>query len=228
MDKSLEGIIQSAELWLTNPIQQDIADAISVSRELVIDLVALMKEENAPKQQLGPLLAKIKGMQKAIENLEMMDWVEVEGGCLAIGHRPSTKMGSDLKLQKATHILTLLSEGEKAKSIQSIAIKNNLDWLWFPMESAQPPDEDRYQELAELFQSLKSILDDGGKIYLHCSAGIHRTGMIGFAFLRFLGHDASQAMSTLKALRVKTSEEVGEERVAWGNAVVKNLLDRPQ
>ncbi|MDW3193950.1 MAG: hypothetical protein R8G66_16370 [Cytophagales bacterium] len=221
MDKSLEAIVQSTESWLANPVQKDIEGALQTSRELVVDLVALIKEENAPKQQIGPLLAKVKGTKKAIENLEMMNWVELGGGHLAIGHRPSTKMGIDLKLQNATHILTLLSEGEQAKTIRSIAIKNSLGWLWFPMESAQPPVEGRYQELAELFKSMQAILDEGGKIYLHCSAGIHRTGMIGFAFLRFLGKDASQSMEMLKALRVKTSEEVGDERVAWGNDYAK-------
>lgn len=146
--------------------------------------------------------------------------MEIEGGSLAIGHRPSSKLATDLKLQNATHILTLLSEGEKA---QSITEKNGLEWLWFPMVSAQPPDEDRNSELLTLFNEMEAVLENSGKIYVHCSVGIHRTGMISYAFLRFLVKDAEEAIKQLKALRVKICEEVEVERVAWGDSVIRNL-----
>lgn len=223
MDKSLEVIIKSAEVWLSNPAKKGREEALLTASELVAALTELMKENDTPRQLIGPVLAQVKGVQKSIANLEMMDWVGVEEGHVAIGHRPGAKLGADLKLQRATHILTLLSEGEQAKSIQSIATKNGLGWLWFPMASAQPPGEDRYKEVADLFGQMKGFLNEGGKIYMHCSAGIHRTGMISNAFLRFLGKDAQEAMSLLKSMRLKTSEEVGEERIAWGNEVADKL-----
>ncbi len=225
MIQTPETFIKSVETWLSKPINNDVEEAVSSSRDFVEGLVELMKEETAPKQQLGALLGKVKSLQKAITNLDFMDWVEVAGGHLAIGHRPGAKMGIDLKLQNASHILTLLSEGEQAKSIQSIANKNGLDWLWFPMETAQPPGDDRHLELKDLFRKMQSILRDEGKIYLHCSAGIHRTGMISYAFLRFLGKESNESLDLLKAMRLKTSEEVGEERLAWGDKVLGKLLN---
>lgn len=215
--------MRSAASWLKQPIKTDVDAALQNSRELVVDLVALMKQPNSPKQLVGPVLAQVRSTQKSIENMAMMDWVSVEGGQLAIGHRPGSKMGSDLKLQKTTHILTLLSEGEQAKAIRALAKKNDIEWLWFPMESAQPPEKKRYKELVKLFLQMQSILEKGGKIYLHCSAGIHRTGMISYAFLRYMGNDARSALALLKTLRAKTSESVGEERVAWGDDVVSTL-----
>lgn len=223
MDQSPDAIIQSAEAWLTKPIEKDVHSILDVSNELVAALQQLMQEEGASKQKLGVLIGQIKGRQKAITNLEMMDWVPVGGGHLAIGHRPSIKMGADLKLQNTTHVLTLLSEGEQAKSIQAIAVKNRMEWLWFSMESARPPGEERLQELADLFKKMTIILQEGGKIYLHCSAGIHRTGMISYAFLRFLDNDADRALALLKALRTKTSEDVGAERLTWGDEVIQKL-----
>ncbi len=223
MKQNPEVIIQSAEEWLKKPMKRDTLEAMGTATEIVVGLVALMKEGVGSKKELGALLGRVKSTQKAIENIETMDWVKVQKGHLAIGHRPSVKMGIDLKLQNTTHILTLLSENEQAKSIQSIALKNHLEWLWFPMTSAQPPDESRYQELAEVFGKMKVILNKGGKIYIHCSAGIHRTGMISLAFLRYLDIEADRAMDVLKALRTKTSEEVGTERAAWAHRVYQKL-----
>jgi protein-tyrosine phosphatase len=223
MDQKPEVIIKSAQIWLSKPIEKDVASAAAKASDLVVDLVKLMKDGVGSKQQLGALLGQVKSTQKAIQNLEMQDWVNVAGGHLAIGHRPSAKLAKDLKLQNATHILTLLSEGEQAKTIQSIASKNQLGWLWFPMESAQPPGEERFTELVSLFREMTAIFEKGGKIYLHCSAGIHRTGMISYAFLRYLGNDTDSSLELLKALRIKTSESVGEERVAWVDDVIGTL-----
>ena len=132
-------------------------------------------------------------------------------------------MVSDLKLQNTTHLLTLLSEDEGSGDIKTLTEKSGLRWLWFPMKSAGNPSDDRYQELATLFLNMQKILSEGGKIYIHCSAGIHRTGMITFAFLRFIGLNEDQAQIKLAELRSTTREGVGEDRMKWGNSVFNQL-----
>jgi len=169
------------------------------------------------------LIGKIKGTQKTLMAIELMDWVPVNKGHLAIGHRPSAKLVSDLKLQKASHILTLLSEHEGALLIRSTTIQQQMEWLWFPMESAKPPTEEQLTVLAQIFVEMNEILNNGGNIYLHCSAGIHRTGMISHAFLRFIGNEHEEAIQLLQALRAVTGDGVGEERVAWGNSIQEKL-----
>ena len=121
--------------------------------------------------------------------------------------------------------LTLLSEKEGGKKIQSISKQNNIEWLWFPMESGNPPSEERINELAELFFKIEHILKNKGKIYIHCSAGIHRTGMITYSFLRFIGKDTESAKRKLENLRLITSEGVGDNRIEWGNSIYKVLRD---
>jgi protein tyrosine/serine phosphatase len=60
------------------------------------------------------------------------------------------------------------------------------------------------------------ILDrEDGRLLIHCSAGIHRTGMVAYALLRFAGHDAATAREKLRLLRTVTCEGVGEYRLAW-------------
>jgi protein-tyrosine phosphatase len=53
-------------------------------------------------------------------------------------------------------------------------------------------------------------------VYVHCSAGIHRTGMLTYGLLRSMGMSGAAALATLHALRPETGEGVGEVRLAWG------------
>ena len=219
-------LVESATLWLSNPIPSSLEEGIQNANELLIDLQSAVDNNRSSKQIIGPLLGKVKAMQKRIENMELVNWVAIGKGYLAIGHRPSTKLTEDLKLQNCTHILTLLSENEGAKKIKILTDKSNLKWLWLPMESAKPLAEERTEELGALLSGMKDILEQGGKIYLHCSAGIHRTGMIAYSFLRFIGLSPEDAMQKLKELRLDTYEGVGEERTAWGEEIVRRLKNQ--
>ena len=216
-------IIRKAENWLKKPMLTNAKDSILESDDLVNSLQRTMLQEESSKKKIGPLLGRVKGMQKAINSIEKVNWISVKSGHLSVGHRPSSKLGLDLKLQNTTHILTLLSEKEGGKKIQLISKQNSIEWLWFPMESANPPSEERLDELAELFFKIEHILKNKGNIYIHCSAGIHRTGMISYSFLRFIGNDMETSKRKLEKLRAKTSEGVGENRIEWGNSIYKVL-----
>lgn len=216
----MDEILKKVEIWLANP-----ANATSgESDNLLIALQKAMQENPEAKKSLGPLIGKIKSTENALREIQKISWVNVEKGNLAIGHRPGAKLMSDLRLYQTTHILTLLSEKEGGKKTESMAQKQGIGWLWFPMESAKPPTEARHQQLADLFANIKSILNDNGKIYIHCSAGIHRTGMISYALLRFLGYREKETIAVLAQLRDKTSEGVGEERVEWAESITDKLI----
>ncbi|WP_169714424.1 protein-tyrosine phosphatase family protein [Algoriphagus antarcticus] len=191
---------------------------------LLMDVQQAIQTTPDLSKTLGPYIGKIKSFQKMIAQMELVEWIQLGGGSLSIGHRPSIKLVSDLKMQAATHIFTLLSEKENCRAIGKLTKNAGLNWLWFPMESARNPDLDRYAELKMVFEEIKEILENEGKIYLHCSAGIHRTGMISFALLRFLGFDPESCAAKLKSLRIETSEGVGKNRIAWANSFITNTL----
>jgi len=218
--KESDIIIKTAEHWLADPITRE---SNTPSEVLVKSLQSLMTKEGSPKKVIGPLIGRIRGMQKSIKSIEKINWVSVNNGQLSLGHRPSTKLGLDLKLQGATHILTLLSEKEGAKAIQKIALQNNMAWLWFPMATANPPSDERSEELAKIFYGMEKILNSNGRIYIHCSAGIHRTGMISYALLRFLDYSEQAGKITLGKLRTVTTEGVGDHRLEWGDNVYETL-----
>lgn len=223
MNQDVKNITKQVEAWLKNPIDTTIEESVKLSDTLLEKLREVMHVNADAKKVLGSLIGRVKGTQNALRSLEQINWVNVLNGNLAIGHRPSSKLMNDLRLYQTTHVLTLLSDKEGGKKIEALSAKNEINWRWFPMESAKPPVAERHEELAQLFSQMKEILINEGKIYIHCSAGIHRTGMISYALLRYLGNDSQSALSTLAKLRDKTSEGVGEERVEWGESIYEKL-----
>ncbi|MFY0532182.1 protein-tyrosine phosphatase family protein [Nannocystis pusilla] len=88
--------------------------------------------------------------------------------------------------------------------------------LRLPLASAEPPGAERSAEVRACFAELRGLLASGAKIYVHCSAGLHRTGMVTHAFLRFLGHSRAEALARMAELREATAEAATEPRLAWG------------
>ena len=215
--------MDKCETWLKNPVHSGIEEAILAGDALLVALQSAMRQEDAPKKRLGSLIGRVRSLQKTLHGVESIPWVPFINGAMALGHRPGSKRVGDLKLQHASHMLTLLSEKEGALQIKGLAERSGLGWLWFPMTSADPPGKKRLADLASLFEEMEALLTAGGKLYIHCSAGIHRTGMIAYAFMRFLGMDEHAAKVNLEELRAVTHDGVGAERLAWGDSIRETL-----
>ncbi|MEM7184567.1 MAG: tyrosine-protein phosphatase [Spirochaetota bacterium] len=211
--------IKEAEQWLAQPLLKDLEKSLTFANSLVQSLQEISKERKDLNPQIGPLLGKIKSLQKKLNSMQWLDWLAIRNGWLSIGHRPGKKLVEDLKLQNTSHILTLLAETEGALEVKKFAKQHKIHWLWFPMPSAEPLAGERKQELFALFADIEKILVQSGKLYIHCSAGIHRTGMISYAFLRFLDFSKEKALSKLQQLRLETATNVGKHRVDWGDSL---------
>lgn len=204
--------LKAAQEWFERPAFDDIDTAIKTGETFLSNLQSL-KNDN-PKD-VGPLLGKVNGKLGRITSMDRVAWFGLAGGNVAIGHRPSKKKLDELKLQGASHILTLLCGSEGALAVKKTTEVTGLGWVWFAMDNGNPPGPERDMEAKALFTDIKQLLADGGNIYIHCSAGIHRTGMIANALLRFLGHTQDAADTALLAMRQETSEGVGDHRKAW-------------
>jgi protein-tyrosine phosphatase len=134
--------------------------------------------------------------------------VRVGTGTLGLSHRPRRK--------DVTRLL------ERAKEIGEAVRDARLTWIWCPLANGQPPDAEVTARIQPLLAELARVVADGAAILVHCSAGIHRTGMFGYALLRQLGLDRSTARSKLMELREVTGEGVGEDRLAWGDALFQS------
>jgi protein-tyrosine phosphatase len=148
--------------------------------------------------------------------------VPVSTGTLALNHRPRRKDVARLPELGITHVVTLLAEREGAKEIGEAVRQAGLTWIWCPLANGKPPDAQATATIRPVLAELASLLDKGASIIVHCSAGIHRTGMFGYALLRQVGLESSAARAKLNELRAVTGEGVGEDRLAWGDALFES------
>ncbi len=185
--------------------------------ELKNDLLKIEPENEQQQESLNRLL-------KQIETAENLRWLNILNGKISIRMRPGKILLKYLSEQNVTHILTLLSEKEGTLTYKELSESYGFQWLWFPMHKAKPVSRDRNIELLSIFQNLQQILCNGGKIYIHCSAGLHRTGMITYAFLRFIGKSSMQAMEALKYLRPLAEKEFTQKRLNWAEGFIKDVF----
>lgn len=176
-----------------------------------------IKEDASRGKELGELLSKIK---QAIKNSKIhtdVNWVAIDKGYLAIGHKPGGKIPFEgLQKEGTSVVLTLLNENEGALAIGKQLKNVTIEWIWFPFSASRPHEGDATSDVLDLYRQLATLLKQGKKIYIHCSAGIHRTGMITYGFLRFLGIAKGEAIKKLTTLRAVTAEQVGGDRLIWG------------
>lgn len=147
--------------------------------------------------------------------------VPLGGGALALTHRPKQRDIPRLAALGVTHVITLLSEREGAHQVGDAVQHAGMRWIWCPLENGRPPDAQRTAELRPVITELAALIGDGARVVIHCSAGIHRTGMFGYAVLRQLALDPATARAKLVELRAVTGQGVGDDRLAWGDALVQ-------
>lgn len=145
---------------------------------------------------------------------------------ITLGPRPGKKSIKRLQELNISHCVTLLSEREGAPLIEKIC--NQLGtgdtpcaWVWLPLEGGKL-EILAQTDIQSLVTSLSEAVNDhvDAHIYLHCSAGIHRTGFFAYILLRLMGHDCTTALVELAALRPVTSAQVGEDRIALAEEIV--------
>lgn len=144
-------------------------------------------------------------------------WVDVAGGRLSVGPRPKIKALAEMREAGVTHLVTLLCEGEGARDLGAAARAAGLAWLWLPLRNGDPPATSEHATITAALDTWALLLASGAALYIHCAAGIHRTGMLTHALLRRTGHSPEAARDLLARLRQLTAAEAGAHRLEWGH-----------
>lgn len=162
-----------------------------------------------------------------VEHAGKLTFVRVLSGALAIGHRPPLRAFRAMRGAGVTHVTTVLSRAEGAERIGAAAARAGMDWIWIELGSTKSLPQRRRADIAAAMSAMVAVLDAGGRIYLHCSAGIHRTGMITAALMFHLGRDETQVRAILAALRPLTATEVGDARLDWARSFATDGASSP-
>ncbi|MBI2837258.1 MAG: dual specificity protein phosphatase family protein [Acidobacteria bacterium] len=139
---------------------------------------------------------------------------------MALWHRPKLSSMFALKESGCELVVTLMSEKEGARAIGEAAESSGMEWTWLPLEDSRPPEGRRIAAVINALVLLSEKLDAGRSVLVHCSAGMHRTGMITFALLRLRGHTEEEALDLIHLMRPHTRHALTAKRIAWGNTAV--------
>ena len=148
---------------------------------------------------------------------------KVGHGRLALFHRPRGTDFSTLTSMGCTHVITLLKESEGAQRYGNLTRDSGMEWIWLPVPNGKYPDAEVQHLLMEAMPKLSGLLDHGNSLLIHCSAGIHRTGMVAYGLLRWRGLDQSQAMKLIDSIRKETAEGMMEKRMLWGDEIARSV-----
>lgn len=118
---------------------------------------------------------------------------------LKIGPRPRLKT---LGFLDATMVITLQRPEEGAQGVGIKCDEFGIEWVNKPLDSRDsvlqsPAGREEFKRVKEVADFVDAKIKEKHRIYLHCAAGIHRTGMVTYAWLLHLGFDHSTALGLL-------------------------------
>lgn len=144
-------------------------------------------------------------------------FARVGNGRLALYHRPKNTDFPALYKMGCTHVITLLKESEGAGRFGKMTREAGMEWVWLPVPNGKYPEGEVHRLMLEAMPKLSELLDGGGSILIHCSAGIHRTGMVAYGLLRWRGLNRGRAVKLIGRIRRETADGMMEKRMRWGD-----------
>ena len=168
-----------------------------------------------------------------ITKKKTFNFYELKSGSLISCHGRPKK--NDLIYMKETYqvnyVLTILHSGENPEIIKKYCEEiGNITWKNLPLKGANMALFMNKEVQKLIINNILELIDDMNKnkliIFLHCAAGVHRTGTILYTILRCTGESKESAMEAIKKIRIETWRNCGENRIQYAEEyLVKPLLN---
>lgn len=126
---------------------------------------------------------------------------------LTLGPRPRVRAIKRLPQQV---VFTLLNPEENPGMIEEETLRCGKGWVGAPLDARGHSMSDWPNWLAAVI-ALEKVLKSGATVYLHCAAGIHRTGSLAYLYFRRDGYSQSEAKRRVFALRPIIEDEIGNK-----------------
>jgi len=148
------------------------------------------------------------------------NWVQVGQGRLGLQHRLRRENLSYLVEAGCDVVVTLLSVQEDGAKIGHHVKEAGIEWIWLKVPNGHLPQGEVHEILTAAVPLLSARLDEGKTILIHCSAGIHRTGMLTYGLLRWRGMDDEEAMRLIAQLRIHTANGLQPRQKMWADILL--------
>jgi hypothetical protein len=163
--------------------------------------------------------------QELAEALFEIRRLKCADGGLVLGHRPGRKSKTALSRLGLTHFCTLLDKREGPAPVERIAHELGCVWVWIPIAGGGLDILRAVDTEAAVIRLARALAGaPHPRVYLHCSAGIHRTGFFASLLLRLQSQNTPQVLEALEVLRPVTAQQVGTDRVALAVSRAERLL----
>ena len=130
--------------------------------------------------------------------------MKVLNGTLTLGHRPRLEKIREMALEY-DRVVTLLGAPENADPIGNLVKQSGMKWSHFPLWRVWKADP---EVVAGYAKKVIYNMRDGERVYLHCSAGIHRTGYVAFLVLGGVGYSHDAAIDAICVERPIVADQV--------------------
>lgn len=134
-----------------------------------------------------------------------IDFAWIEKDKLAIGSLPDLKVLKDLEKQNIKVIINLCEEPYHKKW----ATENMVDYLHIPITDMGLPS---FKDLRTFIRNMNFYDRSGLPVFMHCHAGLGRSGTMAAVYLVMKGYDANLAITTTRILRPGAIETKQQEQ----------------
>lgn len=127
-------------------------------------------------------------------------------GSLALSERPKIKEIKQLQ-NNCVHMVTILAaRGEQAHLLGREAERQGMDWHWLKITKITDLTvSERHDFKQQIHTTLQALAEDAN-VVIHCSAGLHRTGVFAYVLLITMGLDATEALQIIRQSKPETAE----------------------
>ncbi|MEZ4987473.1 MAG: hypothetical protein R2795_20915 [Saprospiraceae bacterium] len=96
-----------------------------------------------------------------------------------------------------------------------------MDWEWLPLSASNFRTDVVFKNTVNnLYDNLIKKLDNGEKVFVHCAAGIHRTGAFSNGLLRKMGFSEIEAKEMIYKMRPVTAIEAIRKHWDWSEIII--------